>query len=178
MDNQKILQKKEKRDKRRQFRENKKKLIQICNNGAFRNDCLPIVVNNSKVPDEKLRDFSLVCKGWNELMCKLYGKIKKVRIIVNCYDDRKYLLKGVSAHEHKIPDILGIEVYKYNCKIWTQQTLTNKMPLSMELLCVDCKCDNQFTIDNFDVFLNFIVCPKCKKGNLIKIDKSTTNVWT
>ena len=138
------IQKKDKRERIRQKRENKKKLIHIACDNAL-SDCYSVILSNKdRFTDQDINNASLVSKTFYDIISKLYSKIKIVRLVRHCMGNKKDIENAFVLADSllSVPDIFSQEAdwidwleFKWNRIVFTKIAATN----DLQIVCHSCK---------------------------------------
>jgi hypothetical protein len=167
--------KRERRKNKQQLRKNKQKVIKICNDGAFKHDCIQLILNNSTFSDEHLYNIALVSKLWNKTIFNIYDKIKKIEFTIMLVPNHEYVIYCFAPHTHDMepyyPPTNNI------ISIWSQLTFTNKKLPNNELYVQCIGCGELFEIYPLKSSTN---CTLCETYNTIprkNINKTAYQLW-
>lgn len=164
----------QKKDKIRQKRENKKKLLNIVLDNAL-SDCYSVILSNRNYfTDQDINNIAFVSKLFYSIISDKYAKMKIVRLIIHC--SRGKILENAFIVPDKSLDLFGVfdkENYSIHCWSWIVFTKNTIITNNLQMICHACK--HQRIISNS---VQASWCNVCNTGPIIYNTNITTKFNT
>lgn len=150
---------KEKRKTKQQLRKNKQKVIKICNDCAFKGDCMVQIIKNTVFSEGDLNNISLVCKFWFKILNDTYNRIKSIEYIYYTWRKKICVYYCFASKDY------NIEHEKEFISVCSKLVFTKQQLPENDCLYMFCKeCHMIFTINHY--FRLSKICKSCKTNNI------------
>ena len=153
-----------KKSRRKQLRKEKKDIKLVCDDNAFKFDCMRLILTNFISLEDSI-NIRRVCRSWDNVINQTYKKCKQVEITFKC-NGVKYILDcfGPCFDEVNIEVDDDVDILSRVIFIAEKQEIDS--------FYVDCRyCGIHYNLSsqhNPKFIFSIIVCPRCENDNSIR----------